>query len=120
MQPIGGCTPADVPRANPAPRSWLILWRRDVRDGHVDALLLDERKWFQRPQQPVFEYRFQFTHEASMVTALREDPSWTLPAVSVRPEVAARIAVGQLQMIEAQQRQDVAWKSCRCMRFSAA
>lgn len=34
--------------------------RREVRDGHVDALLLDERKRFKRAKQPVFEYSFQF------------------------------------------------------------
>jgi hypothetical protein len=34
----------------------------DLRDGHVDALLLDEGKRLKRAQQPVLEYGFQFTH----------------------------------------------------------
>jgi hypothetical protein len=41
--------------------------RREVRDGHVDALLLDEGKRLKRTQQPVLVYRFQFTHHDLIV-----------------------------------------------------
>jgi hypothetical protein len=41
--------------------------RRDVRDGHVDALLLNERERFKRTQQPILVYRFQFTHHDLIV-----------------------------------------------------
>jgi hypothetical protein len=74
-------------------------FQRKVRDGHVDALLLDEGKRFKRTQQPVLVYRFQFPHhdlivaEGSGPRVIRDYakiPSCTLPAVSVslksRPE----------------------------------
>jgi hypothetical protein len=41
--------------------------RRQVRDRHVDALLLNEGKRFKRTQQPVLEYRFQFMHHDLIV-----------------------------------------------------
>ena len=41
--------------------------RRQIRDRHVNTLLLGKRKRFKRPEQPVLEYRFQFSHHDLIV-----------------------------------------------------
>jgi hypothetical protein len=44
--------------------------RREVRDRHMDTLLLDKRKRFKRTEQPVFEYSFQFAHHDLIVAGV--------------------------------------------------
>ena len=48
--------------------------RREVCNGHVETLFLDERKRFKRAEQPVFEYGFQFAHHHLIVAAANHNP----------------------------------------------
>ena len=41
--------------------------RREVRDGHMDSLLLGKRKRFQGTKQPVLENRVQFAYHELIV-----------------------------------------------------